>query len=294
VLPPALKPVEDLYLSKQNVPARVRDLAYRVTEGAKSDFEKATAIKMEIERRVMYNIRARRTPRDEDPVEYFLFESNEGYCDLFASSMAVMARSVGLPSRYVIGYIINDAQRDDDGFFTIRARDYHAWCEIYFEGVGWVPFDPTEGAESVGGAERGASEGAVAWYQTGLFKGVVVAVLLIALATPAYFALRQRSLTSSARDERSASDIARLHTMFYRTIERHLGSPKRFSQTTREFVHAAGGRLGPALGDATALVTEFESAMYSPRRPNRDAVSDLSRRIADLRANLGRLRRKGP
>ncbi len=293
-LPPALEPISVLFLAENRITSRVRDLAYKATAGATTDYEKAEAIKREIERRVVYNIRAGRTPGDQDPVEYFLFESKEGYCDLFASSMALMARSVGLPSRYVIGYIVNDPKRDADGYFTIRQRDYHAWCEIYFEGVGWIPFDPTEGAASVGGAERGAGGGVVDWYRSDLFKGVLIAVFVFALAAPVYMAVRQKNMSPAERAEKTASDVARLHTVFYRTIERYVGSPKRFSQTTREFVLAFGTRLGPTFPDASALVTDFEAAMYSPRTPDKDGLTELSKRTTDLRAALGRLKKQRP
>ena len=293
-LPESLRAFGDIYTSKQNVKARVRNLAYEVTEGAKTDFEKAIAIKEAIEGRVMYNLMAERTPRDEDPVEHFLFESQEGYCDLFASSMALMARSVGLPSRYVIGYIVNDPKRDEDGYFTIRARDYHAWSEIYFEGVGWVPFDPTEGAPSVGGAERGALEGAVAWYRSEWFKGFLVVLFFVALALPVYLAVRQRNLTPAARAEWMAGEVARLHAQFYRAIERYVGAPKRFSQTTREYVEAVSAKLGSVLPTASSLVGEFEVAMFSPRHPDKDGLAGLSRQIAEMKAALGREKKQRP
>jgi transglutaminase-like putative cysteine protease len=290
VLPPALAPLDGVYRSKQNIASKVRDLAYRATEGAQSDFAKALAIKSAIEQRVRYNIKAPQTPQGKDPVEYFLFESNEGYCDLFASAMVLMARSAGLPARYVTGYIINDNKRDAEGFYTIRMRDYHAWCEIYFEGVGWVPFDPTEGAPSVG--EGVGSTGETAWYRSEGFRNALIALVVVALLFPVYMAAKQRGVVVDGRSERVASEVARLHALFNRAIERHSGMPKRFSQTTREFVSAAGPRLGEAKPTAEGLVGTLEAAMYSSRQLDKEGLVALGKSVSDLRAALGRMKKQ--
>ncbi len=286
VLPPALQPIKQIYLNKDRVPARVRDLAYRVTAEAETDFEKAMAIKREIEKRAKYNTEAAGIPRQFDPVDYFLFESQEGYCDLFASSMAVMARSVGLPTRYTIGYIVNSPERDEDGYFTIRGRDYHAWCEIYFEGLGWVAFDPTEGAVPVDGGERGGSEKGTPWYQSTAFKTALGGLVVIGLGIPVYLMLLRQARTPIAMTGKTVSEIARLHTNFNRAIEKHVGSPKRFSQTTREFVNLVGPKLGPASGKAGELVAWFEHAMFSPALPEKEEISEASAKITDLRNDL--------
>ncbi len=290
-LPSALAPFKELYLKTDNVPAKVRDFAYRAVSGIESDYDKAAALQTAIEAQVRYNLRTRRTPEDADPVEYFLYESKEGYCDLFASSMALTARSVGLPSRYTTGYLINNSEKDDQGFFTVHARDYHAWCEIYFEDVGWVAFDPTAGAPSVGGAGVGATSGAEPWYGTAWFKGGVVAVIALGLLTPILVMFLRRTRTPSARAERTIGEIARLHASFNRSIERHVAFPKRFSQTTREFVNAAGPKLGAAFDPAYEMVGAFESAMFSSRVPDAEQVGALGKRVADLRGNLGRISR---
>jgi hypothetical protein len=208
--------------------------------------------------------------------------------------MAVMARSVGLPSRYVIGYIVNDPERDDDGFYTIRKKDYHAWCEIYFEGLGWIPFDPTEGAPSVDGGERGATEGGTVWYKTGWFVGTMLGVLVLAILTPVLVLIRQRTLSPEARSERAATEVGRLHAVFTRTIERFAGAPKRFSQTTYEYVASVGPKLGAVSSEANALVREFEVAMFSSNSPDRTKLSDLARRISSLRSALSAQKRQRP
>jgi hypothetical protein len=86
-------------------------------------------------------------PRGVDAVDYFIFVAQEGDCMNFASAMAVMLRSVGVPARLSSGYLRGELDEDRDGFI-IRARDYHARPEVYFPGYGWVEFEPTPISEN--------------------------------------------------------------------------------------------------------------------------------------------------
>ena len=77
-----------------------------------------------------------------DAVEYFLFEEQRGYCEQFASSLAVMARSLGIPARIATGYAPGE-YNPFTGLYEVKASDAHAWVEVYFPGYGWSAFDPT-------------------------------------------------------------------------------------------------------------------------------------------------------
>ena len=86
--------------------------------------------------------------------DFFLFDLKKGYCDYYATTMAVMARAAGIPARLVIGFA--SGQYDyDRGQFVITLADSHAWVEIYFPGYGWVEFEPTAGLPAI---ERPGSE----------------------------------------------------------------------------------------------------------------------------------------
>ena len=78
----------------------------------------------------------------EDPVGSFLFRSKSGYCEYFAAAMAVMLRTLNIPSRLVNGFQTGSYNRIGKDF-VVRARDAHSWVEVYFTGYGWIPFDPT-------------------------------------------------------------------------------------------------------------------------------------------------------
>ena len=79
-----------------------------------------------------------------DPLADFLFVRKQGHCEYFASSMAIMLRTLGIPSRVVNGFRTSEFN-DVTGNYVVRASSAHSWVEAYFPGQGWVSFDPTPG-----------------------------------------------------------------------------------------------------------------------------------------------------
>lgn len=77
-----------------------------------------------------------------DPVEAFLLDTKAGHCEYFASALALLARSHGMPARVVNGYY-GAHKNPVDGTFQISQSQAHAWVEIYFSTLGWVRFDAT-------------------------------------------------------------------------------------------------------------------------------------------------------
>lgn len=86
-------------------------------------------------------------PSNVDIAEYFLFDSGKGFCQQYATTAALMYRLLGLPSRYVTGYMVtpSDFHQNSDGTYTAVATDEkaHAWVEVYMDGVGWIPTEVT-------------------------------------------------------------------------------------------------------------------------------------------------------
>ena len=80
-----------------------------------------------------------------DPLANFLFERKQGHCEYFASSMAVMLRSLGIPARLVNGFRTGEFN-DLTSQYVVRASNAHSWVEVFFPGYGWIAFDPTPGA----------------------------------------------------------------------------------------------------------------------------------------------------
>ncbi|MCL2248122.1 MAG: transglutaminase-like domain-containing protein [Oscillospiraceae bacterium] len=125
-----------------SLPDIVPETALYVVGDETSPFLKATAIATWLGENFHYTLETVIPPDDVDFVAHFL-ETREGYCTYFATAMAVMARTVGLPSRYVIGFALFRDPLQNDIFYA-TGRTAHAWAEIYFYGLGWIPFDPLD------------------------------------------------------------------------------------------------------------------------------------------------------
>lgn len=129
------------YLSLRTVDPRVPQLARQITLNARNDFDRAAAIEDYLRTRYRYTLQLPSTT-PKDPIANFLFDRKQGHCEYFASSMAVLLRTIGIPSRVVNGFR-SDEFNDLTGYYVIRAKDAHAWVEAYFPGYGWQTFDPT-------------------------------------------------------------------------------------------------------------------------------------------------------
>ncbi|MDZ5474407.1 transglutaminase domain-containing protein [Bacillus sp. 31A1R] len=137
----------------ENLPERVKDLAVEITEGKNTWFDKARAIERYFGRSEYYydQVNVLVPGPQDDYVDQFLFESKRGYCDNYSSSMAVMLRTLGIPSRWVKGYTEGEfigAAPEDKKAFNITNNNAHSWVEVFFPEVGWVPFEPTQGFDN--------------------------------------------------------------------------------------------------------------------------------------------------
>ena len=131
----------DEYLKLPPLDIRIAKLAEEITAAAPSNYEKAIALEHYLATRFGYTLELpSRVPLD--PLANFLFERKHGHCEYFASSMAVMLRSLRIPSRMVTGFRGGEFN-DLTGQYVVRASDAHSWVEAYFPGSGWISFDPT-------------------------------------------------------------------------------------------------------------------------------------------------------
>ncbi len=123
----------------------VQDWLERVLEGAETDAEKLRALEY-----VLSSLEYTRTPGElpekvKDAgsfLDYFLLESGRGYCSYFATAFVLLARSQGIPARYVEGFCVPARQKKS---VTVTSDMTHAWPEVWLEGFGWLPFEPTPG-----------------------------------------------------------------------------------------------------------------------------------------------------
>lgn len=122
---------------------RTYRLAENITKYRNSDYDKVKAIEDYLKTVFKYTLTPPTTPYNSDFVDYFLFDLKEGYCTYYASSMAILTRCIGIPSRYVEGYRV--IEKDEDGIYHVYSSNAHAWTEVYIDGYGWMTFEPTSG-----------------------------------------------------------------------------------------------------------------------------------------------------
>lgn len=133
------------YTAAVSLSPKVKAYLAEVTADAETDVEKLRAIEAELAS-FTYTTEPGKMPAtvkdSESFLDYFLLEGREGYCTYYATAFALLAREMGFPTRYVQGYYVST---DQTGVFSVRSNMAHAWPEVYFEGVGWIPFEPTPG-----------------------------------------------------------------------------------------------------------------------------------------------------
>ncbi|MED1470039.1 transglutaminase TgpA family protein [Bacillus salipaludis] len=136
----------------EELPQRVTELAMKITSKETNWFDKAKAVEKYFSRmEYTYEQKDVAIPGlDDDYVDQFLFETKKGYCDNFSTSMAVMMRTLGIPTRWVKGYTGGEflqysKQDPSKQIYKITNNNAHSWVEVYLPNQGWVPFEPTKG-----------------------------------------------------------------------------------------------------------------------------------------------------
>ena len=191
------------YLALREVDPRVPQLAAQITRSATNDFDKAAAIENHLRTRFGYTLQLPQTPV-KDPIANFLFERKQGHCEYFASSMAVMLRTIGIPSRVVTGFR-SDEFNDLTGNYVVRAKDAHAWVEAYFPGYGWQTFDPTPAGGS------GSPQG---WNRLALYVDAMASFWrdwVVSYDTSHQYSLGQAAFSGTRGVWENARKWARLH-----------------------------------------------------------------------------------
>jgi transglutaminase-like putative cysteine protease len=238
---------------------RVRGLADEVVGDATTRYDQVLAIERWIGERVEYSIDAPLSPAGTDVVDHFLFEAEEGWCEQIASSLVVLARLNGIPARLATGYV-PDERDPVTGAFTVRQRNAHAWTEVWFPEVGWVPFDPTADVPLAG--EDQADPTIAGWLADRAVLILVVLGAVIALVGPVRARIRRRRGRRAARPEGWVAVTDRRLDVLGAAV----GRERRPEETATAFAEALVARYGdPRLGDVGVLL---DAALYAPRPPS--------------------------
>jgi len=129
------------------LPDRVSALARAWAAGAAGPYARAKAIETRLRREYRYDLESP-SGAAPDPLDHFLFESRRGHCEYYSTAMAILLRTLGLPTRNVTGFVGGTYNRFG-GYYAVRQGDAHSWVEAYIDGRGWMRFDPTPPSNAV-------------------------------------------------------------------------------------------------------------------------------------------------
>lgn len=232
------------YAGQPVITDRVAEIAVRVTEGSASDFERILALEKWMGDNTTYSLDAPLSPKGVDVVDHFLFDSREGWCEQIASSLVVMARSVGVPARLATGYA--PGEWDSTGRrFVVREREAHAWAEVWFPDSGWVPFDPTASVPFAGTDEASAGAAARDWREILGAMLLVVGIVsvaygpVVAAVTRLFARMRERRAERREAAERWEVRAERTLERIGRDVER----PRRPADTLTSYGSTVAERL---------------------------------------------------
>ena len=125
------------------LPQRVKTLAHQIMDNIPDAYDRAEALESFLRSPPFsYSPQVKATPPGKDPVDYFLFDLKQDFCEYFASAMVVMLREEGIPARLVEGFTTGTYDNASNAW-VVKEQDAHAWVEAYFPGYGWIEFEPT-------------------------------------------------------------------------------------------------------------------------------------------------------
>jgi transglutaminase-like putative cysteine protease len=287
--------------------ARVYQLATSLTQDQATAYDAVKSVENYLQANYTYS---ERPPSQEFPLAAFLFEDRIGYCQQFSGAMALMLRMSGIPARVAAGFSPGSYNKDE-GEYRVRDLDAHSWVEVYFTGIGWVPFDPTpsaapaesqstgvaatsaaradgdevrlRGGERTAATERGsdtgakpaAHEGGASWWLWPL--GGVLAVLLGGAALLTLRSLRVRRRL--APGELADAQLAELRP----ALER-LGWNLPENTTLLDLERRLGRLAGPA---SARYAAELRAHRYDPHAPAAPTLSERRALRRELTAHGG-------
>jgi len=133
------------------LPATITDrtlqLSQELTAGLDNPYDKVMAVTSYLRENITYQETVPEVPAGREPVDWFLFDYQKGFCNYYATAEVVLLRAAGIPARWSVGYAQGETL--EDGNYLVRQRDAHAWPEVYFNGLGWVEFEPTVSQPSI-------------------------------------------------------------------------------------------------------------------------------------------------
>jgi transglutaminase-like putative cysteine protease len=265
------------YNQRDRTSERVRNWASEVVVGQPTDYDAVMALMRAVARQAKYNLNAEAITGRRDRVEAFLFEAREGYCDMFASSLAVACRAVGIPARVALGFRL-DPESMEDGAFIVRDRHAHMWTEVYFERYGWIAFDPTDLAEAVPGGEVGAirqdTDPRLAYLRAVWTASIIFGLVFLALI----IASVNTWLKGRVRVPAGLKKLRLPLKQFLGAIRKEVDRPILLSETLTEYAEAFAEKSQNGQ-DAKVLADEFNKVLFAYDEPPAELVESLKENV---------------
>jgi len=294
------------------VPWSVLNAARSLTEGAQTQYEKVQRIHDYLKNPAEFSYNTEFEPLGEDTeaTDYFLFRSRKGFCQQFASAMAVMCRANGIPARVVTGYAPGSYSIIGNKYIY-RDRNAHAWVEVYFSGLGWMHFDPTPLGSDVLSFSRvkegfanaasflenlfvidpaGAKETIVAFFK-GLINlaaplaeanwewiGTALGIAALLIAGCVWWRRRQRRLRPLIPENAVIAAYLELSSLL-----RGSSLAREPANTSREFYRRLSGFMDELPGDLARFIGLYDEAAFSLRSPSAEDIRWVSSFIARAR-----------
>jgi transglutaminase-like putative cysteine protease len=311
----------------QSLPPRVKELANTITASAATPYDKVKAIEDYLRKTYPYTSRPNlKLGKSKDFVDRFLFEIKEGYCDYFSTAMVVLTRSIGVPTRWVKGYTsgtssqeqarqhgnIPDAVATDyngKDVYAVRNSNAHSWVEVYFEGYGWIPFEPTSGfvlprvlpeGEKLPVTDIAAADPSTAAKskdQTfGLNSISIIVGGLIVLLGLTYLLLRTKlkklyrrfSIVQRRKQRKTINfneQVVQEYSRLLRLLRRK-GMVSQEHETAREMFLRLGERNNWLNKEIVILLSLFEKAKYSGKSVTADELKQANLIFKRLRQDM--------
>lgn len=286
-----------------SLPTRVQDLALEITSEYDNQYDKARAIERYFSSNdFTYETTGVAIPGpDEDYVDQFLFETQMGYCDNFSTAMVVMLRSIDIPARWVKGFtggeVIGEGSNEGYNLYQVTNANAHSWVEVYFQEIGWVTFEPTQGFSNLTDFHVESSEtdyqeyddvlevpqqdlpendveteedeaepvmgqgdsGDVefSWVQLGIIVLIILGIVFIMYKQRLKIKTKLHEFKLGKNRDEKSFQDAYLHLL---TVLEHKGYGRKEDQTLREFAKRVDARY--LTGEMQVLTAHYEQLLY--------------------------------
>jgi transglutaminase-like putative cysteine protease len=242
------------------VSPRVRDLASSITGPAPSTYDKIRAVETWLGANTRYTLDIPPLPTGANTIDQYLFVDKKGFCEQIATATTMMLRSVGVPARLAVGFVPGDESLLG-GEWTVRAKQAHAWVEVWFPDVGWQAFDPTASVP-LNGEFQGSRADRLWRTLTRLIPVLILLAGLVLLTVVAVLVVRRmRTRRLAAQASWAERSLARLER-----AGSARGRPRAPPESPAAYASALAGTVlpDPRLVSVGAAISEATYAGQAP------------------------------